>query len=88
MGDQLLSFFEAGLGLLTQVADERHRVGRIPVAARRQAPQTVGRTLGPSTEDDRIRGDFDIESIAGRDVERTARFARDDDLVLCTDLDA
>jgi hypothetical protein len=88
MGDELLSFTDARLGLVAKVSDERHGVRSVPSTTGRESAKPIGRSLRSFAEDDRIVGDLDIESISGLDRKLSPSFARDDDLVLGADLDA
>jgi hypothetical protein len=86
MGDELLSFADPRLGLVTKVSDECHGVGAKPTTPGGQPSKPIGRPLRSLAQDDGVVGDLDIESIARFDGELPSSFARHDDLVLGADL--
>jgi hypothetical protein len=88
MGDELLSFADTRFGLLSKVADVRHRVGAVPATPGGEPPKAVRGSPGSLAQDDRVVGDLHIESIPRFDGELPSRRAGNDDLVLSTDLDA
>jgi hypothetical protein len=86
MGDQLLSLPVSRLRLVTQAADEGHRIRVVPASPGGESAQAIGRAPWSLAEDDRIIDHFDVQPVAGFDAEIAPRLARDDDLVLGADL--
>jgi hypothetical protein len=76
------------LRFTAEIADEGHRIGRIPAAALGDAAKALGRVQGAAPEDERRVVDRDVEPVTRPDPEPPPGLARHDDLVLGADLDA
>ena len=77
-----------GLPFISKSADVGYRVRLIPALAGGEAAESIrgaGRSLA---EDDRIVGHEHVEAVPGFDAEIAPGLARNDDLVLGTDLHA
>jgi hypothetical protein len=88
MCDELLSVTRSRLCFIAQSAHEGDGIRVVPPSTGCQPSQPVrwpGRSLA---QDDHAVSHAYVEPVARLDPEFTARFARHDDLVLGTDLDA
>jgi hypothetical protein len=76
------------LPFIPHPADVGDRVGFVPTLAGGQATQPIRRAGGSLAQNDGITGYEDIEAITRLDAQFAPSLAWDDDLMLCTDLDA
>jgi len=77
-----------GLPFISKSANVGHWIRLIPALAGGEAAKSIGGACGSLAQDDGIVGHEHVEAVPGFDAEIAPGLARNDDLVLGTDLHA